>query len=42
MKRRNRYSTSDIFVADTHALLWYLTEDKKLGIKAQEVFEKAD
>ncbi|MDD5473089.1 MAG: hypothetical protein PHU34_02965 [Candidatus Methanoperedens sp.] len=42
MKRRNRYSMSDIFVTDTHALLWYLTDDEKLGIRAREVFEKAD
>ncbi len=42
MKRRNRYSMSDIFVTDTHALLWYLTEDEKLSKIAQGVFEKAD
>ncbi len=42
MKRRSHYSRSDIFVTDTHALLWYLTEDEKLGLMAREVFEKAD
>lgn len=42
MKRRSHYSMSDIFVTDTHALLWYLTEDEKLSKIAQGVFEKAD
>ncbi len=42
MKRRNHYSMSDIFVTDTHALLWYLTDDEKLSKIAQGVFEKAD
>ncbi|MCZ7383278.1 MAG: PIN domain-containing protein [Candidatus Methanoperedens sp.] len=42
MKRRSHYSMSDIFVTDTHALLWYLTDDEKLSKIAQGVFEKAD
>jgi len=31
-----------IYVADTHSLIWFLTDDKKLGNKAKEVLEKAD
>ncbi len=31
-----------MFVVDTHALLWHLTEDTKLGRKAKEVLDKAD
>ena len=30
------------YVADTHSLIWYLTEDKKLGKKALSIFVKAD
>ena len=29
-------------VTDTHSLIWYLTEDKKLGRKALSIFTKAD
>lgn len=32
----------NMYVTDTHALLWYLTEDKKLGKKAKEIFTRAD
>jgi len=31
-----------MFVVDTHALLWHLTEDEKLGEKAKEVLAKGD
>jgi len=31
-----------MYVADTHAFLWFLTEDKKLGKKAREIFESCD
>ena len=31
-----------IYVADTHSLIWFLTDDKKLGSKAKEALEKAD
>jgi predicted nucleic acid-binding protein len=40
--QKSHYSESEIFVTDTHALLWYLTEDKSLGKKALKIFEKAD
>ena len=30
------------YVADTHAFLWYLTNDPRLGRKATRVFESAD
>jgi PIN domain nuclease of toxin-antitoxin system len=29
-----------VYVADTHALVWYLTQDKKLGGKAQKAFDE--
>lgn len=31
-----------IYVADTHALLWFLSNDPKLGKNAKEVFEKTE
>ena len=31
-----------MYVADTHAFLWYLSEDKRLSRKALEAFEKCD
>ncbi len=31
-----------MFVVDTHALLWHLTDDKKLGENAKEILAKAD
>jgi predicted nucleic acid-binding protein len=40
--QKSHYSEPEIFVTDTHALLWYLTEDKQLGKKALKIFEKAD
>jgi predicted nucleic acid-binding protein len=40
--QKSHYSESEIFVTDTHALLWYLTEDKRLGKKALKIFEKVD
>jgi len=30
------------YVTDTHSLVWYLTNDPKLSIKAKKVFEKVD
>jgi len=30
------------YVTDTHSLIWYLAEDKKLGKKALSIFTKAD
>lgn len=30
------------YVADSHSLVWYLTDDKKLGQKALNLFLKAD
>ena len=30
------------YIADSHSLIWHLTEDKKLGRKALEIFTKAD
>jgi PIN domain nuclease of toxin-antitoxin system len=41
-QQKSHYSEPEIFVTDTHALLWYLTEDKRLGKKALKIFEKAD
>ena len=32
----------DEFVADTHALIWYFTDSKKLGRVATRAFEDAD
>jgi PIN domain nuclease of toxin-antitoxin system len=29
-------------VIDTHALVWYLTDDKRLGKRAAELLERAD
>ncbi len=40
--QKSHYSEPEIFVTDTHALLWYLTEDKRLGKKALKIFENAD
>jgi len=31
-----------MYVTDTHALLWYLTGDERLGKGAKEIFSKAD
>jgi len=31
-----------MFVVDTHALLWHLTKDEKLGENAKEILAKAD
>jgi len=31
-----------MYVADTHAFLWFLTEDKRLGSKAKEIFDSCD
>jgi PIN domain nuclease of toxin-antitoxin system len=38
--QKSHYSEPEIFVTDTHALLWYLTEDKRLGKKALKIFKK--
>ena len=32
----------DEFVADTHALLWYFSDSRKLGSKASKIFDEAD
>lgn len=40
--QKNRYSESELYVVDTHALLWYLAEDKSLGKKAKNVLDRAD
>lgn len=31
-----------VYIADTHALIWFLTDSKKLGPNAQELFKKAE
>ncbi len=31
-----------VYVVDTHALIWYLTDDRKLGRSASRVFEAAE
>ncbi len=31
-----------LYVADTHSLVWFLTDDKRLGAKAKEILERAD
>jgi len=31
-----------LYVSDTHSLIWFLTDDKRLGKKAKDIFEKAD
>lgn len=31
-----------MYVADTHGFLWFLTEDKRLGKKAKEIFVSCD
>ncbi|MDQ2808796.1 MAG: type II toxin-antitoxin system VapC family toxin [Chloroflexota bacterium] len=30
------------FVTDTHALIWYLTDDSQLGLQAQQAFKACD
>jgi len=30
------------YVTDTHSLIWFMTDDPKLSIKAKSAFEKAD
>ena len=30
------------FVADTHALLWWFTDSRKISLKASELFEKCE
>jgi predicted nucleic acid-binding protein len=40
--QKNRYSESELYVVDTHALLWYLAEDKSLGKKAKKVLDRSD
>jgi len=31
-----------LHVADTHALIWFLTRDNKLGSNAKEIFQKTE
>lgn len=33
---------TDVFVADTHPFLWYLTDDPRLSEPVREVFRRAD
>jgi len=35
-------SGSELYVTDTQALIWYLTDDKRLSRRARECFEKAE
>lgn len=35
-------SLEPLYVVDTHALIWYLTSDKKLGAQASEIFAAAE
>lgn len=30
------------FVTDTHSLVWHITDDPKLSIRAKEIFQKVD
>ena len=30
------------YVSDTHSIIWHMTDDPKLSIKAKEIFEKVD
>ena len=43
---KNRYSSTfssgNLFVTDTHALLWYLTDDERLGRKAESTYDRVD
>lgn len=41
-RQRSHYSESEVFVTDTHALLWHLTEDESLSKEAKEIFGRAD
>jgi len=31
-----------LYVADTHSIIWFLTDDRRLGEKAKGILEKAD
>lgn len=31
-----------LYVADTHSIIWFLTNDDRLGKKAKEILERAD
>ncbi len=35
-------SSKPFYVTDTHAFVWYLAEDERLGSSAKAVFEQAD
>lgn len=35
-------TVEELYVVDTHALIWYLTGDKKLSKRAREIFEAAE
>ena len=43
---KNRYSSTfssgNFFVTDTHALLWYLTDDERLGRNAESAYDRVD
>jgi len=30
------------YVSDTHSIIWHMTDDPKLSIKAKEIFKKVD
>lgn len=30
------------YVSDTHSLIWHMTDDPKLSVKAKEIFKKVD
>jgi len=43
-KQKNRYLKflNRMYVADTNALLWFLTDDDRLGNEAKKIFIKSD
>ena len=38
----NPITIEPMYVVDTHALIWYLTTDKKLGANARQIFRAAE
>jgi len=42
MSSRNEEERTKKYMTDTHPLLWYLSEDRRLSKKARRVFEKAE
>lgn len=41
-KQRSHYSESEVFVTDTHPLLWHLAEDESLSRKAEEIYNRGE